>query len=296
MPVVKRVVVLAAVLAAISGMGCVAAKRYPVAGMVLKVEKGEKLMVVSHGEIKGYMPAMTMPFRVREAGVLDALEPGMKVEFTLVVNRDESWAEKVRLAGGATIERDPHAPPVAVPKLVDSTAVALGDKVPEFEMTDQQKRTVRLSDFAGKVVAVTFIYTRCPLPDFCPRLSANFQRLQARFPEHIGRDFFLLSVTLDPQYDRPEVLAEYGRGFKADPEGWRLLTGSLADVKRVGGLFGVEFWEENSQITHNVRTAIIDRQGRLAANLKSNDFTAQQIGDLVEEALRSGATAARGGR
>jgi protein SCO1/2 len=293
---VTRAVVLAAVLAALPGTGCAAAKRYPVAGMVLRVEKGEKLMVVSHGEIKGYMPAMTMPFRVREAGVLDALEPGTKVEFTLVVNKDESWAEKVRLPGGVTIERDASAPPVAAPKLIESTAVALGDKVPDFELTDQQKRTVRLSDFAGKVVAVTFIYTRCPLPDYCPRLSANFQRLQGRFREQIGKDFVLLSITLDPQYDRPEVLAQYGRGFKADPEGWRFLTGSLADVKKVGGLFGVDSWAEDYQIIHNVRTAIIDRQGRLAANLKGNDFTAQQIGDLVGEALRGGTSAAGGER
>jgi protein SCO1/2 len=232
------------------------------------------------------MPAMAMPFRVREAGVLDLLEPGMKIEFTLVVNQTESWAERVRLQGGATIERDPNAPPAAVPKPAASTEVAVGQPVPDFALTDQQSRTVRLSDFAGKVVAVTFIYTRCPLPDYCPRLSTNFQRLQARFRERLGRDLVLVSVTLDPQYDRPEVLAQYGRGFKADPEGWRFLTGSLPEVTEVCGLFGVEFWPEDYQITHNVRTAVIDRLGRLAANLRGNEFTAQQIGDLVDEVLR----------
>ena len=288
MLVVTRRIVLAGVLAALWGTGCAAAKRFPVAGMVLRVDKNDKVLVVSHGEIKGYMPAMIMPFRVPEAAALDLLEPGMNIEFTLVVDKTESWAERVRLAGGVTIERDPS---FQVPKPVTGKAVARGERVPDFTLLDQHNRRVKLSDLAGKVVAVTFIYTRCPLPDYCPRLSANFQRVQTRFQDRVGKDLVLVSITLDPQYDRPEVLAQYARGFKADPEGWRFLTGSLDDIKKVGGSFGVEFWAEDYQITHNVRTAVIDRQGRLAANLPGKDYTAQQVGDLVEETLRGGVSA-----
>jgi protein SCO1/2 len=280
----RRGVVLALLAAGLLMPGC-ATKRYPVTGMVVAVEKDLGRLIVSHQEIPGYMAAMTMPFRVREPKELEALEPGMKVEFTLVVEKDQSYAERVRLEGGARLETDPYATVPPVPEA--GTPVAVGQAVPDFELTDQQNRQVRLSEFSGKVVTVTFIYTRCPLPDYCPRLSTNFQRLQQRLRERVGRDLILLSVTLDPQYDRPEVLAQYGKGFRADPEGWRFLTGTLEDVKRVCGLFGLDFWPEDNQITHNLRTAVIDRQGRLAANLRGADYTVQQLGDIVEQILRS---------
>ncbi len=276
-PPVKRLIALILVVAS---PGC-ASRRYPVAGMVLQVDRSHQTLLVSHGPIPGYMDAMAMPFHVRDPRALEGLQPGMRVEFDLVVGKRESYADHIRLQGGARYAVDPQQPLPA-----PSAAVALGRPVPDFELTDQDRRSVRLSGFAGKVVAVTFIYTRCPLPDYCPRLSNNFQRLQQRFREQVGRDLFLFSVTFDPQYDRPEVLAQYGRGFQANPDGWRFLTGAMPEIRRVCGLFGVEFWPDEGQITHSMRTAVIDRQGRLAANLSGADFTVQQLGDLVETVLK----------
>jgi protein SCO1/2 len=209
----------------------------------------------------------------------------MRVEFTLVVNKQESWAERVRLASGARIEPDLER---AAP--APSISVGLGQPVPDFELTDQQGRPVKLSQFAGKVVAVTFIYTRCPLPDVCPRLSSNFARMQERFGAQLGRDLVLFSVTFDPQYDRPEVLAEHARGWKANSDGWRFLTGRLDEVRRVCGLFGVDFWPDEGLITHSMRTAVVDRNGRLAANLPGRDFTVQQLGDLIQTVLKGTAS------
>jgi protein SCO1/2 len=250
--------------------------------MVLKIDKAERTMVVSHERIPGYMEAMAMPFRVRDAAALDLLRPGMRVEFTLVVKRGESYADEVRLQGGARFEADAQYPAEAPKK-----EVALGQPVPDFELLDQNRRPTKLSQFQGQVVALTFIYTRCPLPDVCPRLSNNFVRLQERFGDRLARDLTLLTVTFDPQFDKPEVLADYGRGFKANLEGWRFLTGTLTQVSEVCGLFGVDFWPEQGLITHSMRTAVIDRQGRLAANLPGRDYTAQQLGDLVETMLRN---------
>lgn len=264
--------------AALASVAC--ARRYPVSGMVLRVDQEHRTIVVSHGAIAGYMPAMAMLFHVRDGQELAGLKPGMHVEFQLVVGRNESYADKLRLEGGARYEVDSAAPAPA-----RSVAVALGERVPDFGLTDQERRPVKLSDFAGKVVAVTFIYTRCPLPDYCPRMTDNFQKMQERFRNRIGRDLFLLTVTFDPQYDKPAVLAEYGRGFHADADGWRFLTGPMPEIRRVCGLFGVEFWPDEGQITHSLRTAVIDREGRLAANLAGNNFTAQQLGDLVEAVI-----------
>jgi len=270
--------ILVVVLAAATA-GC-ATRRYPVTGMVLQVDPSGRTMVVSHERIPGYMDAMAMPFRVRDAQGLDLLKPGMRVEFSLVVNRQESWAERITMQGGARFEADPQYPAPA-----PSEGTALGRPVPDFELVDQSRGTVRLSQFQGQVVALTFIYTRCPLPDVCPRLSSNFARLQDRFRDRLGRDLTLLSVTFDPQYDRPEVLAGYARGFRADPAGWRFLTGTLDQVRQVCGLFGVDFWPDNGQIIHSMRTAVVDRHGRLAANLTGSGFTAQELGDLVETVL-----------
>jgi len=207
-----------------------AAQRYPVSGMVVKVDPPLRTMVVSHGPIAGFMDAMVMPFHVREAAVLAGMQPGMKVDFTLVVDKESSYADDVRVASGDSVARDPLQ--ARRLQLLDSlvagltvNAVAIGQPMPDFQLTDQSRREVRFSQFSGKVVAVNFIYTRCPLPDYCLRLSNNFARLQKRFSERMGRDLVLLSVTFDPKYDQPDVLAAYARTWKADPEAWHFLTG-----------------------------------------------------------------------
>jgi protein SCO1/2 len=268
-------------LATVACAGC-ATHRYPVSGMILRVDPASQTMLVSHGAIPGYMGAMAMPFHVRDPKRLAGLQPGMHVEFQLVVKKDESYAENIRLPGGAQFEADPDVPTPA-----PSNQVAVGQPAPDFQLIDQNKRTVKLSDFAGKVVAVTFIYTRCPLPDYCPRLSNNFARLQERFRDVLGKDLFLFSITFDPQYDQPEVLAKYGQLWKAEPQGWRFLTGPMPEVRRVCGQFGVEFWPDEGQITHSMRTAIVDRHSRLAVNLNGKDFSAKELGDLVESVLQS---------
>jgi protein SCO1/2 len=267
-----------------------AAERYPVSGLILRVDKEHQSLLVSHESIPGYMDSMVMPFRLRETKLLEGLQAGMKVEFTLVVDGGSSYVEDVRVRAFESAERDPLQArrlqlleSVLAPSAVK--AVAAGQPVPEFTLTDQNQRPVSLSQFAGKVVAITFIYTRCPLPDYCFRLSNNLGRLQKRFADRLGRDLVLLSVTMDPQNDSPEVLARYAGIWKANP-GWHFLTGSLSDVKRVCGLFGVNSWPDEGFLTHSLHTAIIDRHGKLGANIEGNQFTAEQLGDLVDIQLR----------
>jgi len=191
--------------------GC--AKRYPVEGLVLRVERDRQTVTISHREILGYMPAMVMPFRLKNAAELSGLAPGARVEFQLEVGKRGAVVRNLRaqalapdgvVAGNGQKLRLPPTP----------EKVAIGATVPDFTLTDQSSRPVHLADFRGRVVALNFVYTRCPLPDVCPRLCAGFARLQKRFA---GRDLALLSVTLDPQYDSPEVLAGYAKIWRADP-------------------------------------------------------------------------------
>jgi protein SCO1/2 len=166
-----------------------------------------------------------------------------------------------------------------------ANALKLGQPVPDFALTDQTGQRVAFSQFAGKVVALTFIYTSCPLPDYCIRLSNNFGRLNQRFAGKMGRDLILLTITFDPVHDDPKVMAKYAGRWKADAKSWHFLTGTLPEVKAVCRLFGLSFWQDEGWLTHSLHTIVIDRQGKLAANFEGNEFSAEQLGDFVAVAM-----------
>ncbi len=260
--------------------GC--AKRYPVEGMVLAVEPRQRTFVASHRAIPGYMPAMAMPFRVREARDLDGIRPGARVRFRLVVQRGRSFASDVRVPPAAAEGVEGFRIPVPAGRL------AVGDPVPDFELRDQTGAAVRLSSFDGKVVLVQFLYTRCPLPEVCPRLAAGFASIRHRFRERMGADLVLLSITLDPLHDTPAVLARYAKGLGADPASWRMLTGAPRDVEAVAGRFGMVYWAEEGMIVHTSTTAVIGRDGRVAALVEGSSFRLEQLSDLVRYALERG--------
>jgi protein SCO1/2 len=265
-----------------------AADRYPVTGLILSIDQTHRSFTASCTEIPGYMKAMVMPIPVREAKALTNLRPSMFVDFTLVVEKDRSWAENVRVHEYENLAQEPllvrrlemlsrldKSNPAPAP-------LAIGERVSDFTLTDQTGQRVSLSRFAGKVVGVTFIYTSCPLPDYCFRLSNNFGRLQKRFAGRMGRDLVLLSISFDPIHDRPEVLAKYAGTWKAYPNSWHFLTGTPDEVKAVCRMFGLNFWPDEGTLAHSLHTLVIDRQGKLAANFEGNQFSAEQLGDFVE--------------
>jgi protein SCO1/2 len=249
------------------------AKRYRVEALVLSVDRARSTVTMSHREIPGYMPAMIMPFRVEPRRELDALVPGHRVTFEL--RRGASVAQRLR-----RVSIDDGIPAASKPP-----AVKVGGMIPDFTLTAETGRAVKLSDFRGRVVAIDFIYTRCPLPDVCPRLSANFAALQKRVP-----DLALVSITVDPQYDTPPVLAGYARRYGADPARWTVLTGPLDDVRRAAAHFGMVFWPDEGMITHTAATAIVGPDGRLAALVEGTSYRWEQLRDLIM-AVTGGGTA-----
>jgi len=282
---------IALYLSACSAWG---AQRYAVTGIALRTDAAHRSFVASCAAIPGFMSAMVMPYTVRDAKALDGIQPGMQVEFTLVVEADRSYAEDIRPHRFESMEQEPQrarrlqlleAPEGRSP---EAGTLAQGQAVAGFALIDQTGKRVTLSQFAGKVVGITFIYTSCPLPDYCFRLSNNFGRLSKRFAANMGKDLVLLSITFDPAHDWPEVLAKYASTWKADPQSWHFLTGAPADVQAVCRQFGVSSWLGEGSLTHSLHTAVIDRRGRLAANFEGNEFTAEQLGDFVEATLESG--------
>jgi protein SCO1 len=266
-----------------------AAEKHAVTGMLLKVDRPNKTMIVSCESIPGYMDAMTMPFSVHDLKALDGLQPGTAVEFTWSVGQNSSYADDVHARPFDNLELDPSQARrlkllenAVAPAAANIGAVAVGQPVPDFALIDQNRRRVALSQFAGKVVAVTFIYTRCPFPNYCFRLSDNFGQLQKRFKKQMGKDLVLLSIVIDPANDGPEALTNYAHIWKADSDGWHFLTGPLPEIQQVGRKFDMNFYPDEALFVHSFHTAVIDRRARLAANIEGNTFTAQQLGDLVD--------------
>jgi protein SCO1/2 len=271
-------------------MGCVllaADERHPMKGVVLSVDRTAHTVVVSIEAVPGFMAAMAMSVDVREPAALDGLMPGTRIAFVYVVGGTSPFAENIRVLGVENLDRkqlelqrlkvlNAIANPVAAERVV-----RVGQPVPDFTLTDQAGQRVTLSSLSGKVVALTFGYVRCPNPAYCFRLASNLGQVQKQLKDRLGRDVILLTVVLDPEHDQRQALLDYARVWTTDPLTWHFLTGSAPDVRRVAGSFGVEYWKDEGAVLHSLNTAVIDRQGRLAANLSGNEFTGAQLADLV---------------
>ncbi len=216
------------------------------------------------------MPAMAMEFTAASPAELNGLQPGARIDFDVV----RSQAKRIRRQA-SVFEGITDSLPIRKP----AQTLALGDTVPDFTLRDHRGQPFAWASARGKVVAVNFIYTRCPLPEVCPRLASHFARLQKRFA---GSDVVLLSLTLDPQFDTVEVLGEYAKKWRADGETWRLLTGGLDEVAQVAARFGMVYWAEQGLLTHTSMTGVIDRQGKLRAIIEGSSYQASQLGDLIE--------------
>lgn len=264
---------------------------HAMSGLVLQVDPAHHSMVVSCQSVPGYMDAMTMPFDVREAKSLDGIKAGTTIDFTFVVDGTASYAKDIRVHSSENLEREPlEAHRLAlITKLSNPAAAAsilkLQQPVPDFTLIDQSHKQITFSQLKGKVVALSFAYVRCPNPAYCYRLTNNLGQLQKRFPKRLGSDLVLLTIIIDPQHDQEDAINKYAQIWHADPKTWHFLTGSLPQVQNVSRMFGMEFWSEEGFLTHTLHTVVIDRQGKLYANLEGNQFTSQQLGDLVQTAL-----------
>ena len=262
-----------AALLALCASGCATA--YDARGLVLRVDPASSTLTVSHDPIIGYMGAMVMPFAVRDRAALRGVRPGDVIGFRLRPN-----------ASGTKIDRLKHLSATGADAgltMTPSTAalVKVGESVPDFTLIDQYGAPVSLASLRGRVVAVTFIYSRCPLPDYCPRMVSNLSEVRDRFRERLGRDLVLLTVTFDPKYDTPEVLMNFAARYRGNVPGWHFLSGSPEAVAAVCASFGIEYWPDQGLITHTLQTAVIDREGRLRASVEGRGFTGRQIADLV---------------
>jgi protein SCO1/2 len=256
--------------------GCSETREYELRGQVLAVNPERLEVIVKHDDIPGFMPGMTMPFKVSDRTHLEGRTPGELIVATLVVGTNTVHLANIRRTGQTPIV-DSVSPTAGRVNLLAAGAV-----VPDEIFVDHNGTPRRLSEWRPRVLAVTFTYTRCPLPDFCPLMDRHFVTVQQRVAaEPTLRDrVHLLSVSFDPAFDTPEVLRSHAERIGADTSFWNFVTGDAEDIDRFGSLFGVSVIREEQpaqQIVHNLRTAVIDGEGRLVRVLNGNEWTPEDL-------------------
>jgi protein SCO1/2 len=252
------------------------ARQYPLKGQILDIHTSTTLpgrveLTLKHEDIPGFMPAMTMGYFLKDGTRADGIVAGDLVTATLVVNGGELYVQDLNKTG--------HAPvPAAARPVKIMDVMAPGDPVPDDALVDQTGATRHLSEWRGRALAVTFVYTRCPVPDFCPLMDRHFGDLQRAVLADAGlRDrVHLASISFDPAHDTPAAITAHAKERGADPRVWSYLTGDAAAIDHVTSRFGISAIDEHDapeSITHNLRTAVIDRQGRLVTIYNGNDWT-----------------------
>jgi protein SCO1/2 len=257
--------------------GCADSPRdtYELKGRVVAVNPDNEEVTLEHEEIPGYMTAMTMPFKVKDKWVLSVMAPGQTVEATLVVQDGRSWIEDIMVSGTGSVGRAAEASVIPEP----------GDQVPDFTLTNQDGKEIHLSQYKGRPLVLTFIYTRCPLPDYCPLTSSKFAAIYraSRSLPQSGTVPHLLTVSFDAQYDTPEVLREYAQRYMNPVrfDRWEFATGTEDQVRKITGYFGLVYERESNQIVHSLVTALIGPDGRLVRLYLGNEWRPEEVMDAL---------------
>jgi protein SCO1/2 len=261
---------------------------YEVRGVIREYVEGDRTIVIRHEEIPGYMAAMKMPFEARTPDVFTGLKINQAVQFKLHVVPDDSWVDSFVVLSNVVEEVPP--PPVldepgAVSFYREVPELALGDFLPNYTLTNEFGKAFELETYRGKALIISFIFTRCPLPNFCPRMSQRMQEAQQLLKENSDapKNWALLSVSFDPNFDTPAVLRGYGRRYQYDTNHWSLATGSYDMLQPLGTHFGLYFSRDVSpaNLNHNLRTVVIDPQGKVSAVFIGNEWLAEELVDAV---------------
>ena len=247
------------------------AQRYELKGKVVSIEKDKHIITVAHEEIKDVMESMTMPFQVRDQWVFDKVAPGDQLTAVLVVDGAEYWLENVVIVK-ATID-------ASAPSSSQAGEAQAGDSVPDFALINQDNRPIRMSQYRGKALLLTFIYTRCPIPDYCNLMSTNFAELDRELQkqQEVYDKTRLLTISIEPEHDTPAVLRSYGashtgRYGEEKFTHWQFATGTKDQVKDVAKFFGLQYYPEKDQIIHGLRTAIVGPDGKVVKVYRGNDW------------------------
>ncbi len=260
---------------------------YQAKGVVQEIKAEARSVVIKHEEVPNYMAAMTMPFDVKSADELRDLQPGDAVSFRIVVAGDDAWIDQIKkLSAAPKLSELPQNGQFRVTRDVEPLKV--GDLLPNYHFTNQLGQAVSTAQFKGQALAFTFFFIRCPYPTFCPLMSKNFSDTQRKLLALANgpTNWHLLSVSFDPEFDSPEALKSYARPYNCDPKHWDFVTSDLVEITALADQVGENFWHEGPSITHNLRTVVVDAQGRIQKIIPENKWTSDE---LVAEIVKAAA-------
>lgn len=250
---------------------------FRVKGVIKAIKSQRKEIEIKHEAIPDYMPGMTMPFDVKDTNELAGLKPDQPVSFRLTVTDTDGWVDQIKPLGPPEIAQTNTAAPAAV-RVV--RPLNIGEPLPGFHLTNELDQPITTTQFKGQALAITWLFTRCPFPTFCPRLANDFSETQAKLLGLQGgpTNWHLLTISFDPEFDRPAVLKSYAVAHNYDPAHSTFATGDLGDITAMGDLFGLVFWRDSTgSITHNMRTVVIDASGRLQKVFEGKDWTSAEL-------------------
>ena len=258
------------------------AKHYPVRGKILAVDASQHEIVLDAAAIPGFMEAMTMPYKLKNPSIISELHPGDSITATLIATSDSDLLDEIVIIAQAKPDYKPS---------FFYHPIQPGDQVPDFHLLNQRDKQIRLSQFHGKVLLMTFIYTRCPLADFCPRMSRNFAQIDKTLADDpaLYKQTHLLSVSFDPDYDTPQVLRSYGSSYTGKYVNetfthWDFAAPSKGDLPAVLRFFDVGATPEKDRtITHSLSTLVIGPDGKVFKWYPTNDWTADQVVNDVKQ-------------
>lgn len=259
---------------------------FPLKGEVIAIDTARLRITIAHEEIPDYMAAMVMPFKVRDRELFEGFEPGDSVQATLAVSRTESWLATLSLLRRGEAPEELTTGNIQLKRLYKT-----GDTLPDLRLLNQDGAPVYFSSFRGKAVAVTFIYTRCPLPEFCIRMSDYFAKIQKALTSdsRLSGRWHLVTVSFDPRFDTPRVLKEYGMNYGADFLTWDFVTdpdSTGRSVRRLADGLDLTYENDEGLIAHNLRTVLLDRQGRIVEVIKDNEWKPQEIVEKIRSIVK----------
>lgn len=252
------------------------AHRYELKGKVVSIDRSKQQLVVDHGDIPGFMAAMTMPYPVKDANLLNDLAPGDQITAQVVVSNDSVWLENIVVVKKGTGAESRPASRFHAPEE--------GEEVPIFELVNQDGKKIQLDRYRGKAVLLTFIYTRCPMPDFCPLVTRNFAEIEkalAKEPAKYSKTH-LLSISFDPKNDTPQALRKYGEKFAPENgkhtfDHWEFAVAPEAKVEEIAKFFGLLYKDDKGLLLHNLSTAIISSDGKIYKWYTGNEWKAAEL-------------------
>jgi len=259
-----------------------ATRSFDARGVILEIKANGAQVVIRHEAIANYMEGMTMPFHVKNPAALSGLKRGDQVTFQLHITDDESWVDHFQKIGTVSLEENKTAPPP-----VATSAPHPNKSLLDYKFTNELGQAVSFNDFRGQALAITFFYTRCPLPDYCPRLSKNFQEATRKLEAmtNAPTNWHFISVSFDPQFDTPQSLQNYGLSYGYDPAHWSFFTGPQDKIAQLAHGVGVVYETDNGTINHNFRTLIVDPEGRLQTVFPvSGDLSDQIVSEILKAA------------